>query len=364
MKILNNRSRLIVIGAIVSAFAVLAIVPNVLSNKTENEEESKRTLNEVSEKIPQVIADGYLVENKILDDEIHTTGTVLANQEVNLVSEVARKVTAVYSREGSYVKKGALLFKLDDADLQARKKKLVLQEKLALLEEKRFRELLATESANQQEYDQVLTNLEVLQSEIEALDVELAKTEIRAPFSGKIGLNKIDVGAYVTPSTSLSYIEDVSQVKIVFTVPEKYVADIKQGQQILFTTESSPSPFIGVIVATESKTDLNTRSLLVQAKSKNLDGKLVPGTSAKVIVKLHQIQDGILIPTEALIPTPEGYALFAVKNGQAEKKEVKTGIRTKATIQILDGLSVGDTVITSNLLRLGPGVAVDVVGLN
>jgi membrane fusion protein (multidrug efflux system) len=145
-------------------------------------------------------------------------------------------------------------------------------------------------------------------------------------------------------------------------VPGKYAWVVKPGQTIRFTTENSNSPFRGKIVATESKTDLDTRSLLVMAVSENPDGKLVPGSLAKISFSLRKTQHGILIPTEALIPTPKGYSLFTVKNGQAQPREVKTGTRTKTTVQILEGLSLGDTVITSNLLRLGPSVPVQAMG--
>ena len=341
--------------------ALVALRPGESSDSTLRE--SKKAAAPVAAApTPRVPVDAYAVKAATIEDELQTTGIVGARQEVDLVSEVARKVTGIYAGEGSFVKEGTLLFKLDDADLQARRKKLTLQEKLALLDEKRFRELLATESVNQQEYDQVLTNLKVLQAEIGIVDVDLAKTRIRAPFSGKIGLNKVDVGAYVTPSTVLSSLEDVRRVEINFTVPEKYASEVKAGQTIRFTTENSNQPFRGKIVATEPRTDLNTRSLLVKAVSDNAGGKLVPGSSAKIQFSLRKTEDGILVPTEALIPTPKGYSLFAVKNGQAEPREVKTGTRTKATVQILAGLALGDTVITSNLLRLGPGVPVQVVG--
>ena len=357
----NSKTKIITITAAVSAFAIIAVAANVTSGDSSG---SEKTAKVPSEEVQKVVADGYLVKANSIDDEISATGTILANQEVNLVSEISRKVMGVYAKEGSFVRKGTLLFKLDDAELQARKKKLLLQEKLAIIEEKRFRELLASEAANQQEYDKILTNLQVLQADIEALNVELAKTEIKAPFDGKIGLNNVDKGAYVTPQTSLTYIEDVSNVKVIFTVPEKYVASIKPGQEITFTTESSSSPFTGKIVATESKTDITTRSLVVQALSDNKNGKLVPGTSAKISVRLQQIKDGMLVPTEALIPSQEGYSLFAVKNGQADKRTVKTGFRTKTSMQILEGLSAGDTVITSNIIRLGQGVPVQVHQLN
>jgi membrane fusion protein, multidrug efflux system len=362
MNTFTKKTKLLMItaGALVIVL-LLAIAPNVLSNKNGLKKDKSPT---VAAAINRVLTDVFVVKASTLNDEVQATGTVAANKEVNLVSEVARKITGIFAKEGSYVNQNTLLFKLDDADLLAKKKKLALQEKLALLEEKRFRELLNTEAVNQQEYDQVSTNLNVLQAEIEMVEVDISKTQIRAPFAGKIGLNKVDVGAYVTPSSVLTSIQDVSLVEINFTVPEKYAAEIKAGQPIQFTTETSNLPFNGKIIATEQHTDLNTRSLAVKAITTNTDRKLIPGSSAKIIFTLHTNADGISIPTEALIPTPKGYALFAVKNGKADWREVKTGARKKATIQIHEGLSIGDTVITTNMLRLGPGVPVQVASVN
>ncbi len=312
--------------------------------------------------VQRVPVAAYAVKTVATGGELLATGTIAAHREADLVSEVAGKVTGIHARQGSNVRAGALLFTLGDNDLQARRKKLILREKRALLDEKHFRELLATGSVNQQEYDQVLTNLQVVQAAIARVEVDLAKTRIRAPFAGKVGLCRADVGIYVKPGTALATLEDVRWVEIHFTVPGKYASVVKPGQTIRFTTKNSSLPFRGKIVVTEPKTDLDTRSLLVMAVRKNTDGKLVPGASAKISFPLRKTEDGILVPAEALIPTPEGYSLFAVKNGQAHPQEVKTGTRTKATVQILDGLSLGDTVITSNLLGLGPGVPVQVVG--
>ncbi|GAB3931664.1 efflux RND transporter periplasmic adaptor subunit [Larkinella terrae] len=350
------------IGIFVLTVAFFVFTPKLFSNKAAPVK--KLTAAAVAENDSRILADAFVVKPETIADELQTTGTIAANQEVDLVSEVARKLTRIYAREGSYVTQGTLLFKLDDADLVAKKKKIALQEKLAKLDEKRFRELLATESVNQQEYDQIATNLNVLQAELAMVDVDLGKTEIRAPFSGKLGLNKVDVGAYVTPSTVLTSLDDVSQVEVSFTIPEKYASAVRIGQIIQFTTENSNQPFRGKVLATEPKTDLNTRSLLVKAISENRSGKLIPGSSAKIAFTLRTTNDGILIPTQALIPNAKGYSLFALKNGKAEQRELKTGSRTKGTVQILSGLSQGDTVLTTNLLRLEPGVAVRAASVN
>ncbi|MGI4863088.1 MAG: efflux RND transporter periplasmic adaptor subunit [Janthinobacterium lividum] len=309
---------------------------------------------------PAVLVDDYVVHPTTVPDQLQATGTIQAKQEVQLVSEVARKVTAIYAHEGTTVAKGTLLFTLDDADLQARRHKLKLQEKLALLDDGRMRGLLRTESVTQQEYDQVSTNLQVLQADIQLVDVDIAKTRIRAPFAAKIGLNKVDVGAYVTPSMVLSSLEDVSQVKVSFTVPERYAAEVRPGQTIQFTTENGTTPQSGRIIAAEPRTDVNTRSLLVEAISPNAQRQLVPGMSAKISFALHEATAALVVPTQALVPTAKGYALYAIKGGKADYREVTTGPRSRGAVQVLTGLSAGDTVITTNLLRLGQGVPVRV----
>lgn len=361
MKTLNNRTKSLVVGIIAFTVALFFITPKLFSNKPTSTANKATTAPPVDTK---VATDVFVVKRETITDELQTTGTIAANQEVDLVSEVARKLVRAYVREGSYVAQGTLLFKLDDADLLAKKQKIALQEKLAKLDEKRFRELLATEAVNQQEYDKILTNLNVLQAELAMVDVDLAKTEIRAPFSGRLGLKRVDVGAYVTPATVLSSFDDLSRVEINFAIPEKYASDVRAGQTIRFTTENSSQQFIGNVTATEPKLEANTRSLVVKAVSNNASGKLVPGSSAKIAFALHVAQDGILIPTEALIPTTKGYSLFRMNQGKAERRDVKTGSRTKGTVQILDGLSIGDTVLTTNLIRLDTGIPVTISSVN
>ncbi|GAB3889406.1 efflux RND transporter periplasmic adaptor subunit [Spirosoma agri] len=354
MKTLKNRTKTFIAGIVALTVAFFLITPKIFSNKPEpSNTEATAAATE-----SKVATDVFVVKRETVTDELQTTGTIAANQEVDLVSEVARKLVRAYAREGSYVGQGTLLFKLDDADLLAKKRKIALQEKLAKLDEKRFRELLSTEAVNQQEYDKILTNLNVLEAELAMVDVELAKTEIRAPFAGRLGLKRVDVGAYVTPATVLSSFDDVSRVEVNFTIPEKYASDVRPGQSIRFMTENSNRPFVGNVTATEPKLEANTRSLLVKAVSDNRSGKLVPGSSARISFALHVAQDGILIPTEALIPNAKGYSLFRLNHGKAERRDVKTGSRTKGTVQILDGLSIGDTVLTTNLLRLDTGVPV------
>ena len=221
--------------------------------------------------------DATIVKPGVINDELEVSGTVLANQQVNIVSELTRMVVRLNVREGSHVKKGTLLFLLDDADLQAQLERLRQQEKLALLNEQRLKDLLANDAIAQQDYDEVSTDLRVLQAQIRELQVLIGKTRITAPFDGKIGMINTHVGAVVSVNTVLTDIEDNSVVKVEFTVPEKYTNIIHEGSEHFFTTPSADKKFKTKILAKAARLSADTRTLLVRGLTRNPDGELLAG---------------------------------------------------------------------------------------
>lgn len=308
--------------------------------------------------------DAIVLSPAVLRDQLEVTGTILANQQVSIVSELTRKVVRVNVKEGSHVKKGTLLFLLDDADLQAQLEKLHQQEKLALLSEQRLKDLLSHDAIAQQDYDEVSTNLRVLQAQIRELQVTIGKTRITAPFDGKIGMINTHVGAVVSVNTVFTDIEDNSVVKIEFSVPEKYTNVIREGSEHSFTTPSLETQFKTRVVAKAASLSTDTRTLLVRGLTTNPHGKLMAGQSARITLSLDSSDDALAVVSQALIPSPGGYAVFIAHNNKAEARPVKIGQRTSASVEILHGLSPGDTVITSNLLRLSPGTPVAFVTIN
>lgn len=305
--------------------------------------------------------DATVLKAGVINDHLEVTGTILANQQVNIVSELTRKVVKVNVREGSHVKKGTLLFLLDDADLQAQHERLRQQEQLALLNEQRLKDLLAHDAIAQQDYDEVSTNLRVLQAQIRELQVLIGKTRITAPFDGKIGMINTHVGAVVSVNTVLTDIEDNSVVKIEFTVPEKYTNVIHEGSEHDFTTPSSDKQFKTKIFAKAARLSTDTRTLLVRGLTRNPNGELIAGQSARITLKLNSSDDALEVASQALIPSSGGYAVFVANNNKAEARQVEIGQRSAASVEIVNGLSPGDTVITSNLLRLSPGTPVSLV---
>jgi membrane fusion protein (multidrug efflux system) len=311
---------------------------------------------------PQPIrAEVYVVRDTSIREDVRLVGSVVANEAVEIVSEHARRLAKINFADGATVRKGQLMFKLVDADLKAQLKKLTAQRRLSSGEESRSAALLKLEGISRQEYERVASSIEVLDAEIEAVQVQLDKTEIRAPFSGRTGIRRVSEGAFVQPNVPLVTLEDLSKVKIEFAVPEKYASRVRTGEDISFTVENSDKSYTARIAVIEPKIDQNTRSLFIQAVADNRNNELVPGSSAMIALNLSVIGNTVLIPTRSLIPGLESSSVLLVKNGKVEKMRVETGLRTSRSIQITGGLAIGDTIMTTNILRAKPGIPVQVV---
>lgn len=292
--------------------------------------------------------------------QLHETfvGSIVPYQEVSIVGEIAQKITKITFKDGDYVKSGTVLYYLNQAEINARLHQVSAQIELANLTKIRLENLLKTEAVKQQEYDEARAQLRSLEAEQELLNAELSKTVIRAPFSGRIGISKLHIGAYVVPGVELVTLQDMSMAKIKFSVPERYIRSIKIGNKIKFYTALSDKEYSAVVVATEPGLDESGRSLLIQAQLQN-DGLLRAGISVKVLFNIaDEITQGVQIPSEALVSGKDGYSVFIVKDGVAKSIAVRAGGRSETKATITSGIDTGDTVIVSNILRLGDGVRV------
>ncbi len=328
---------------------------------------SKGTTPEKVEKAPVhqgIPVDGQVLRSESLGEDLTVSGTLMAFREVNIMSELNRKIIAVYAREGKYVAAGTVLFKLDDADLLAELEQLKQQEKLVALNERRLKDLTDNEAAVQQDYDQAFTNLKVIQSKIEQLKVTIGKTSIRAPFGGNLGIVNVYQGAYVSPGTSLALLTDNSRMKIDFAVPEKHAATLKDGDEVDYQVESDEKMHSARIVAHESRLDPNTRTLLMRAVGSNAGNELLPGQSARLRIRLTTTGNALMVPNQALIPSSQGYSVFVVNGHQAGLKNIEVGQRNAFSVHVTKGLANGDTVITSNMLRLSPNAPIELISVH
>ena len=303
---------------------------------------------------------GIVIVPRPLDNRIMATGNVLATEEVELRSEASGKVTQVLFKEGSHVNKGDLLVKINDSDLQAQLRKAESQKTLLEEKEGRQRRLREVNAISQEQYDVSRNDLAGVKAEIDLLNAQIQKTEVHAPFSGVVGLRSVSEGAYVSPSTLMARLQDLTSVKIDFSIPEKYASVVKKGDKIRFTVEGSGAQHEGTVYAMEPKIDPVTRTLRMRAIARNPDESILPGSFARIEVLLGRQEQSVLVPTYAVIPDLKGQKVFVAKNGRAAFVEVETGMRMEEQIQIVKGLAANDTLLTTGLLQLRPGIPVSV----
>jgi membrane fusion protein (multidrug efflux system) len=292
---------------------------------------------------------------------VTATGTLLAEEGIELQPETNGKIAAIHFREGSPVRKGDLLVKLNDADLRATLSRAKFRKELAMLREKRISQLLKQGVARQEEYDTALNELNVQDAEIELSQAQLAKTEIRAPFDGVIGLRFVSEGAFVNATTRIATLQRIDRLKVDFSVAEKYAARVRLGSPIRFTIAGGDREFGGEIYAFDPRIEAGTRTVLIRALCPNPHGRLLPGAFANVAVTLAQLNDALMVPAVAVIPGLNEKNVFVIKDGKAERRAVETGTRLESTVHVLSGLTAGDTVITSGLQQMRPGQAVSVI---
>ncbi|MBK9733788.1 MAG: efflux RND transporter periplasmic adaptor subunit [Saprospiraceae bacterium] len=308
--------------------------------------------------------DGIITREEITTETISTTGTIVANEEVEIKSEISGKITGIYFKEGTFIKVGQLLVKLNDDDLQAQVRKLNIEIKMAEEKEGRMKQLLAATAISKEEYDVQLTSLNLLKANVDIIKVDISKTRITAPFSGIIGFKNVSPGAIISSSTVIASIQNTQPLKLEFSIPEKYNNLIYQGITVDFKVTGSNIINKANVYAKEPKIDQNTRTSKVRAIFSNPGGKLFPGSFAEINISIGEKRKVKMVPTIAYIPDIAGAKLFVKRGGVAVSVPVKAGIRTEKEIQILEGLNDGDTVIVSGMLQLKPKMPVEVNIIN
>lgn len=298
--------------------------------------------------------EGFIVEERSISDHVEVPGTLMPAEETQLRTEVSGRVVQLNINEGSNVSKGTLLLKLFDQDLQAQLKKLQVQLQIAVKTEERQRELLEINGISQQDYDLSTLSVENLKADIQAVQISISKTEIRAPYAGKLGLRNVSLGAYLSPNEVVTTLRQVETLKLEFSVPEKYAREIREGAQINFRVDGGTDTHRARVIATESGVDQATRTLRVRAVVDKKDPELVPGIFAKVRLELGKSDNALMIPTHAVVPQARTKEVIVFRKDSAQFIPVETGIRDSVFVQITNGLKAGDTVVTTGLMAIRP----------
>ena len=305
-----------------------------------------------------VAVEGYLVEPEPFRETVFTTGNVLADEEIYIRSETSGRITGIYFEEESEVRTGDLLVKLNDAELQQELRRISYQINLARIREQRQKELLARNAIAQDDYDMVLNELNTLKAQSDRVQAQIDKMEIRAPFDGVIGLKEVSVGSFVSPDVVISSLQKIDQVKIDFSIPERFRQAVRRDQPIRFSVEGSDEMLDARIYALQPRVDRETRTLRMRAIAPNPDSRILPGAFARVEVDLSEIDGALLIPSQALVPEMTGFSVFLYEDGKARSRTVQTGTRTDRKVLITEGISARDTIITTGLLQIRDGMPV------
>lgn len=303
------------------------------------------------------------INSQAFSNRIQTTGSIIANEEVQLRPEASGRITSLTLDEGRSVKKGDLLVKINDADLQAQLRRTQLQLELAELRENRQKLLLENRAIAQEDYDVALNQLNTVKAEIELIRAQIEKTEIRAPFDGMIGLRNVSEGSYITPTNVVATLQDFDNVRIDFSIPERYAAYVRSGDQITFTRQGSDQIYTGRIMAVEPRIDQATRTLMLRAEAPNPGRAIIPGAFVSIRFQLREIPDAIMVPSEAIIPELGGNSIFVLDDGVARRRNIVTGTRTETLVQVVEGLNHGDTILTTGILQLRENMPVRILEL-
>jgi membrane fusion protein, multidrug efflux system len=295
---------------------------------------------------------------KTLVDDVQAVGSLQAVQGVMLRPEVSGRIARLGFADGQRVRRGQLLVQLDDTLQQAQLKQAEAQASIARTNLQRSRELLGQGFVSQSAVDQNAAALQVAEAQVALAQAQLQRMKVLAPFDGTAGLRSVDVGDYVKDGADIVNIEDLSTLTVRFAVPERFVDRLKAGQPVELTLDALPGrTYKGRVLALDSQVDANGRSLQVQAAVANPGSMLKPGMFARPRVVLAVRDNAVVVPEEALVPVGARQFLFKVVDGPDGKKvsqriEAKLGLRLPGQVEVLDGVKVGDTVVTAGHGRL------------
>lgn len=295
---------------------------------------------------------GVIAKPQNFDNNLSLSGSLEANEQVEIRSEVSGIVEKIYFQEGGNVTQGQVLFKVNDLELKAQLAQAMTKEGLASENERRAKLLLQKEAVSQEEYDVARADHKSAQAQSQLIKAQIAKTSVHAPFSGKIGLRSISPGTYITPAILVAKLVNIGKLKITFSIPEKYANEVKMNAVLSFKVAGSDEIYSAKVYAIEPEVEIETRTLKIRAIAENKDGKLLPGTFANVELPLNIIKDAIVVPSEAIIPVQNGKKVFISNHGQAKEIMVETATRTDASVLVLSGLKAGDTILTSGVMSL------------
>ncbi len=359
---MNKKTRWGIIIIILLLIIGMGVFPIIKKHfKPSKETEKKEIPSKGKVKGDRVLnVNAQIVRYETLNDVFETTGNLMPDEEVDLSFETSGKITQISFIEGSPVRKGELLAKVNDKPLQAELKKLEAQIPLASDRVFRQKALLEKDAVSKEAFEQVSTELDKLYADMELVKARISQTELRAPFDGIIGLRQVSEGAYASPTTIIARLTKTDPLKVEFSINEKQANDVRKGTNITFKLGGGLTEYNAAVYAVEPQLELKTRTMKVRAKYPNTNGRLQPGRTVSIGIKLQEIKNALTAPSESLILEMGRDIAYLYKNGKAHQVILKKGLRTESKVQIIDGIQPGDTLIVTGVMQLRDGMPVKI----
>jgi len=340
---------------VISAVIVLGIVgwsvQTYLSNQNQTQE--RRGGGTVA-----VIAAEVSFEEFV--DQVESIGTALANESVSITAKVTETVTKVNFEDGMYVEAGDILVELSNAEETAMLNETKANVAEATRQFQRVQNLINQKLAAETQLDVERARMQTAAARLEGILARLDDRLIRAPFSGKLGFRNVSPGTLLSPNIPLTTLDDISSIKLDFSIPESNLAAIKPGQEVIALSIAYPDrSFVGVVTTIDSRIDVNTRTIKVRAKLNNDELLLRPGMLLTVRL-IQGRQQFLAIPESAVMPIQNKQFAYLIIEGKAERREFQAGRRIPGFVEVLSGLEVGERVITEGIIKIRPGSSVRV----
>ncbi len=309
--------------------------------------------------VPGIAVETIRVAVRALPQGITAVGSLRSEESIVVRPEIAGRVSEILFREGQTVAKGQPLFRLDSSVQRADHERAKANLTLSKSKYERAVDLRNKGFISGQALDESENNLKVAQADAELTTARLDKTEIKAPFTGVLGLRLVSIGDFVKEGQDMVNLEQIDPLKVDFRVPEIYLSQVQAGQALQISLEAMPGQvFEGRIFAINPLLDAAGRSIVIRAQLRNDAGKLRPGQFARVRLFTKENAEAMTVPEQAVVPSGDEFFIFRVVDGKAQRVKVELGQRREGLVEVVRGLAATDTVITAGQFKVREGVSV------
>ena len=306
--------------------------------------------------------ESIVVQSTSLRDSVRAVGTILADASAVLRAELPGQIVGLHFRDGQQVSRGDRLYSIEATVLEAEANEARANAQQSEAAYNRAKELIDDSLISATDFDTARANYNVAVARLRSSEARLSKTVIRAPFDGFMGLRRINIGDYATIGQELVDVVRLDPLRVEFTVPETQLAQVKPGQEVQVSVGAYPGEvFRGTVSAVAPQIDVAGRSVTLRAELPNPDYKLRPGLFAQVSITLDMRDEVIMIPEQAIWPIGNDKTIFVVKDGKAEQRVVTIGTRKPGLVEIVEGLSVGEELVTAGQMKISDGASVQTV---